>query len=78
MTNTSPTTTPEYLPASAVARMTGLTVAWLERSRWEGAGPPYVKVSRKVLYPVDELHAWLRSRMRTSTTDDPVSIERTA
>lgn len=75
MANTKPAA-PQYLPTPAAANVTGLTQAWLERARWEGAGPPYIKVSRKVLYPVDELHAWLRARMRTSTTDDPMSDNR--
>jgi predicted DNA-binding transcriptional regulator AlpA len=71
---------PEHAPQSSAyvstleaARLTGLSMAWFERSRWAGTGPPYVKLERSVKYPLDELHAWMRARLRTSTTDDPVS-----
>ena len=58
----------EYLSTLEAARLTGLCVAWFERSRWSGAGPPYVKLERSVKYPRDALHAFMRARMRTSTT----------
>lgn len=67
-----------YLSTYEAARVTGLSPAWFERSRWAGGGPPFVKVGRAVRYPLDELHAWMRARLRTSTTDDSMSIERTA
>jgi predicted DNA-binding transcriptional regulator AlpA len=60
------------------ANLTGLSPAWFERSRWDGSGPPFVKVGRAVRYPLEDLHAWLRARLRRSTTDEPVSIERPA
>jgi hypothetical protein len=60
---------PQYLSTLEAARLTGLSTAWLERARWFGNGPPYVKLERTVKYPLDELHGWLRARMRTSTTE---------
>jgi predicted DNA-binding transcriptional regulator AlpA len=60
----------EYLSTLEAARLTGLSPAWFERSRWSGTGPPYVKLERSVKYPVRELHAFMLSRLRTSTTDD--------
>jgi hypothetical protein len=41
----------------------------LERSRVTGAGPPFVKAGRRVLYRPDDLEAWITSRLRTSTSD---------
>jgi excisionase family DNA binding protein len=58
-----------YLSTMEAARLTGLSPAWFERSRWAGGGPPFVKVGRAVRYPLDELHAWMRARLRTSTTE---------
>ena len=59
----------EYLSTLEAARLTGLSPAWSERSRWSGTGPPYVKLERSVKYPVRELHVFMLSRLRTSTTD---------
>jgi predicted DNA-binding transcriptional regulator AlpA len=58
-----------YLTTGEASRLTGLSPAWFERSRWAGGGPPFVKLGAAVRYPVDELHAWMRARIRTSTTD---------
>jgi len=61
--------TPSYLTTPEAARLTGMSPAWFDRARWEGNGPPYVKIARAVRYPVDELHQWMRSRLRASTTE---------
>ncbi len=68
----------EYLTTMEAANMTGLSPTWFERSRWDGSGPPFVKVGRAVRYPRDDLNAWLRARLRRSTTDEPASIEQPA
>jgi predicted DNA-binding transcriptional regulator AlpA len=65
------TFTPEYISTEDAARLTGLSVAWLERSRWAGDGPPYVKLGKAVRYPLDELRLFMRERLRISTTDVP-------
>jgi excisionase family DNA binding protein len=41
----------------------------LERDRLTGAGPPYVKLGALIRYPEDELDAWLKSRIRRSTSE---------
>jgi len=58
-----------YITTPEAARITGMSIDWFQRARWEGGGPPYVKIARAVRYPADELHAWLRARVRTSTTE---------
>jgi len=60
---------PAYLSTIEAARVIGLSVAWFERSRWAGDGPPFIKLGRAVRYPRDELDAWMRARLRTSTTE---------
>jgi predicted DNA-binding transcriptional regulator AlpA len=56
-----------YLSTAEASHLTGLSPAWFERSRWAGGGPPFVKLGAAVRYPVDELHAWMRARIRRST-----------
>ena len=41
----------------------------LERKRWDGTGPPFLKIGRKILYDREDLLAWARSHRRTSTSD---------
>jgi hypothetical protein len=61
--------TPAYLTTPEAADVIGMTESWLERARWLGDGPPYVKLGAAVRYSVDDLHAFMRARMRTSTTE---------
>jgi len=68
--NPPSSTAPVYLTTHQAAEIINLSVAWLERMRWAGGGPPYVKLSKAVRYPLDELNAWMRSRIRTSTTEE--------
>lgn len=51
------------------AEIYGPSVAWYRRARWQGDGPVYVKLSGKVLYPVDELERFFAGRLRKSTSD---------
>lgn len=45
--------------------------AWMERSRWNGSGPPFIKLGRHVRYPLDALHAWIAGHeLQTSTTQN--------
>lgn len=62
---------PEYLSTAAAAAITGLSIAWFERIRWAGGGPPYMKVGRSVRYSTQELRAFMAARRRTSTSDQP-------
>lgn len=45
------------------ASMLNVSAAWLERKRWEGAGPPFVRVGgptgRAVRYRASDLLAWI-------------------
>lgn len=35
--------------------------------RWNGEGPPYVKLGKRVLYRETDVEAWLASKLRIST-----------
>lgn len=50
-----------------MAQWLGKSEAWLERGRWDGSGPPYVKVGRSVRYRRADVLAWLDARKRTWT-----------
>jgi hypothetical protein len=49
------------------ARFLRISPRTLERMRWAGEGPPFLKIGRKVLYDREDLLAWARSHRRTST-----------
>ena len=57
---------PEGLNPRRAAIWLGVSVSTLERWRAQGTGPKYVQEpgGRLVIYPVDELRAWLRERAR--------------
>lgn len=52
-----------------VATALGKSEAWAERSRWDGSGPKFVKIGRKVAYRGGDILAWLESRVCASTAD---------
>jgi len=47
----------------------GLSVAYLNRRRTQGGGPPYFKISTRVVYRRADLDEWLESHRRKSTSD---------
>lgn len=53
-------TTP--LCTKIAARVIGLDHRTLEQWRYQGKGPPYLKVGRQVRYIREELDAWLQGR----------------
>ena len=50
------------LTPEEVARVYGLNAATLANQRTKAAGPPYIKVGGKVLYPQRELQKYLNDR----------------
>jgi hypothetical protein len=62
---------PVYLlPAEAAARLR-VKPATLATWRHKGGGPKYVKFGKKVLYPLAELEAWVKTRLRDNTMQFP-------
>ncbi len=50
------------------------STAWMERSRWDGSGPPYIKIGRAVRYPSSALQAWINGHpLQTSTSESNTS-----
>lgn len=63
----TPVLTPE---ASKIAK---LSESSLEKRRISGDGPPFIKIGRRVLYYPSDIHRWLASKKRVSTSDVGVS-----
>ncbi|MBF58277.1 helix-turn-helix domain-containing protein [Halomonas sp. FeN2] len=61
---------PTLLDQKQVATYLGKSVAWCERSRWDGTGPRFIKVGRAVRYRADDVLAWLEANTRTNTSED--------
>ena len=50
---------PEYLTTEQVARLTGIPVKSLEGYRRHGMGAPYVKIGRRIRYPISGVREWM-------------------
>lgn len=60
----------QLLNTTQAAFFLGLSKAFLERDRWAGAKIPFIKIGdRAVRYRVEDLVAFIESRMRVSTSD---------
>jgi excisionase family DNA binding protein len=57
------------ITTSQAAELLGISPYTLERDRWAGARIPYIKIGRSVRYDPDEIERYLKSRVRTSTSD---------
>jgi predicted DNA-binding transcriptional regulator AlpA len=53
------------------ARILKKSEAWLERSRWDGTGPPFKKIGRSVRYVEAELFAWTESTPLPTSSKNP-------
>ena len=43
----------------------------LERWRWSGEGPRYIKIGGRVVYRLEDVEEYEREQIRASTTDHP-------
>jgi predicted DNA-binding transcriptional regulator AlpA len=58
------------LTEKEAAQITGLSVAWFQRKRWEGGGPPFIKLDHAVRYRQADLFAWLDERSGFKSTSE--------
>lgn len=58
------------------------TIAWLERKRRTGNGPPFLKAGEgktsKIYYRASDIEAWIEENLRTSSHRDHGGLEMTA
>jgi hypothetical protein len=64
-------TATRYINEKEAAMLTGMSVAWLQRSRWRGGINciPFVKCGSRVLYDIKAIESFLAQRIKTSTSD---------
>ncbi len=58
------------LTEKQAAELTGLSVFWFQRKRWEGGGPPFIKFDRAVRYRSEDLVVWLDQRAGFQSTSE--------
>jgi predicted site-specific integrase-resolvase len=58
-----------FLTTPEAANRLGLAPRTLERWRWAGIGPGFVRLNGAVRYSRDTLDAWAAARTRSSTSD---------
>ncbi len=57
------------LTTRQAAPVLGVSTAFLERDRWAGARVPFIKIgARAVRYRLSDLHAYIESCLRKSTS----------
>lgn len=59
----------QLLTQKDVAKIYGLSIAWMERARWEGTGPRYIKFGHAVRYRFEDVQEYLDKRLTTSTSE---------
>lgn len=61
-----------YFDEKAAAEFLSLSVRTLQKWRYEGGGPPFVRISRRAIrYSREELKAWMDARTLESTASIP-------
>ena len=66
----TPDATAVLLTPPQAADFLSLSPRWLELKRYQGDGPPFVRISsRCVRYRLTDLEAWVGERVRFSTSD---------
>jgi excisionase family DNA binding protein len=61
--------TDHTLRTDEAARYVGLAKPTLEKLRWRGAGPRFLRLGRAVRYLKPDLDTWLEACARRSTSD---------
>jgi hypothetical protein len=68
----------KLLSEREAARRLGLRIATLQRWRWAGKGPRFLKIEGSVRYDPNDLGSFLEASRRRSTSDTGTSHAREA
>lgn len=60
-----------HITQNELARRWAISPRTLERWRWIGGGPRFIKVGGRVLYSLAEIEAYELRQTRSSTADSP-------
>jgi predicted DNA-binding transcriptional regulator AlpA len=52
-----------------VAKLLGVSLSWLAKSRMNGTGPRFVKIGRAVRYAMSAVQEYIKSHQRVSTSE---------
>lgn len=66
------------LDEASSAEYLRLSRSTLQKMRVVGGGPAYVKLGRRVRYPIKDLDSWLMARRRNSTSESYGTARRRA
>ncbi len=64
-----PKNQPKRVDTVGAAKFIGVSRRTLEKWRYVGGGPPYLKLGRRVLYSMSDLEVWVKGRERFSTSE---------
>lgn len=71
-----PDTEPRYVTTAEAAEITRIPEPTLRHYRHKDAGPPSVKIGRRIMYRLDDLHHWLRQQESATRRGDPLHVVR--
>jgi predicted DNA-binding transcriptional regulator AlpA len=57
------------LHTAQVAKLLGVSISWLAKSRLNGTGPRFIKIGRAVRYAQSAVREFLLSQQRLSTSE---------
>ena len=57
------------LHSAQVAKLLGVSLSWLAKSRLNGTGPRFIKIGRAVRYAMSAVREYILSRQRNSTSE---------
>jgi len=57
------------LHPAQVAKLLGVSLSWLAKSRLTGTGPRFIKIGRAVRYAMSAVREYILSRQRNSTSE---------
>jgi predicted site-specific integrase-resolvase len=60
-----------HLNQSELADRWGISHRTLERWRWIGEGPPYLKIGGRVAYRIEDIERYERERLRLAASGAP-------
>lgn len=63
-------TTPELLTTAEAAQKLNVTQRFLDKARWSGTGPKFVKFGKLVRYRADDLQDYIDQSTRTWTRQE--------
>jgi hypothetical protein len=61
----------QHLNQAQLARRWQMSQRSLERWRWEGKGPPFIKIGGRVVYRLEDIETFEAQQRRASTADRP-------